>query len=168
MLPLKGCLHARLASFRNHQIASLGADEFHIGSGGIEMRVVGDNVAFLAHHAEQNALGGAALVGGNDMLVAKDILNRIAKPIEAAAAGVALVALHHCGPLMSGHGAGSGVGEEIDQNIVGGKKKQVVKRSPQQLLALRPRGPVNRLDALDAERLDDGTRHGGSHPTLNT
>ena len=44
----KGMLDARLASFRNHQISSLGADKFHISSGCIEMRVVGDNIAFLA------------------------------------------------------------------------------------------------------------------------
>src|SRR5271165_7451009 len=164
---LEGMLQARLASFRDHQVSSLGTDEFHVGAGGIEMRVVGDDIAFLAHHAEQNALGGATLMSGNDVFVAKDILHRIAKAIEAAAAGVALVAFHDCGPQTRGHGAGSGIGEEIDENVIGGKKKQVVKRSPQPLLALRAGGPVNRLDALDAKRLDNGAGHGGSHPTLN-
>ena len=41
--------------------------------------LLGMTVAFPAHHAKQNALGGAALVGGDHMLVAEDVLNRIAE-----------------------------------------------------------------------------------------
>src|SRR5208282_1930724 len=88
-VPFEGMLQAGLAAFRNNQVASLSADELHVGAGSIEMGVVRDYIAFLAHHAKQNALGGAALVGGNDVRVAENILDRIAKPLEAAAAGVA-------------------------------------------------------------------------------
>ena len=70
---------ARLAAFGNHEIHSLGADEFDIGAGRIEMGVVGNNVSLLAGDVEENALGGASLVGGNDVLVAEDVLDGIAK-----------------------------------------------------------------------------------------
>ena len=60
---------------RDDQIDGFGAGELDVGAGGVEVRVVGDDVAFLAGHAEQDALGGAALVGGNDVLVAENVLD---------------------------------------------------------------------------------------------
>ena len=48
--------------------------------------------------------------------------------VEAAAAGVALVALHDRGPLVRGHGAGAGVGEQVDEHIVGGEQEKIVVR----------------------------------------
>ena len=150
-----------LPAFGNDQVDRLGADKLDVGAGGVEVRVVGDHVALLAHHAEQDALGGAALVSGNHVPVAEDVLHRIAEPVEASAAGVTLVALHDRRPLVRGHGPGAGVGQQVDQHIVGRKQKQIVVRGAQQLLALLAGGPADRLDALDAERLDDGARHEG-------
>ena len=87
----------------------------------------------------------------------------VAEVIEAAAARVTLVAFHDAGPLMRRHGAGAGIGEQVDEHVVGGQEEQVVVSRAQQLLALLAGGPANRLDALDAERLDDGfDGHGGS------
>ena len=163
MLPLNGCRVRRLARFRNRKVHSLGTDEFDVGARGVEVRVVGDHVALLAHHAEQNALGGAALVRRNHMLIAEDVLDGIAEVVEAPAAGVALVALHDRRPLLGRHGAGARIGEQIDEHIVGRKQKQVVVRSPQKFFALLARGPADGFDALDAKRLDDGLgQHGGS------
>ena len=51
-----------------------------------------------------------------------------AEAVEAAAAGIAFVAFHDGRPLMRGHGAGAGVGEQVDQDVVGGKQEQVVVR----------------------------------------
>ena len=129
----------RLPAFGDDEIDRLRADEFHVGAGGVEVGVVGNDVALLAHHAEEDALGGAALVRGNHVLVAEDVLDGILEADEAAAARVALVAFHDGGPLVRGHGAGSGVGEQVDQDVVGGEKKQVVMRSLEQLLALLAR-----------------------------
>ncbi len=113
--------------------------------------------------AEQDAFGGTALMRRDDVAVAEDVLDRVAEVVEAAAAGVALVAFHDGGPLMSRHGAGAGVGEQVDEHIVGRQEEQVVVGGTQQLFTLRAGGPADRLDALDAERLDDGFGgHGGS------
>ena len=138
-----------------------GAYEFHVRSGGVEVGVVGDDVSFFAHHAEKDALGGSPLVSGDDVLVAEDILHGAAELLEAAAAGITFVALHHGRPLVRGHGAGPGIGEEVDEDVVRGQKKKIVERGAEQVLALRAGGPVNGFDALDAEGFDDGARHGG-------
>ncbi len=120
-IAFEGVNQAGLFAFGNHQVDRFGADEFDVGAGGIEMSVVGDDVAFLAHHAEQDALGGPALMGGNYMSETEDVLDRLLEAIETLAAGVAFVALHDRGPLVGGHGAGTGIGEEVDENIGGGK-----------------------------------------------
>ena len=78
------------------------------------------------------------------------------KRVEAAAAGVAFVAFHDRGPLVRGHGAGAGIGEQVDQDIVGGQQEQVVVRGVEQLLALGAGCPAQGFDALDAEGFDDG------------
>ena len=49
---------------------------------------------------------------------------------------------------MRGHGAGAGIGEQIDQDIVGGEQKEIVMRGFEELLALFAGGPANGFDAL--------------------
>jgi hypothetical protein len=149
-------LQGRLPAFRNDKIDRFGADEFNVGTRRIEVGIVGDDIAFLAHHSEENPLSGSALMRGNHVRVAADVLDRIAKTIEAAAARVALVALHDGGPLMRRHGASARIRQQVDQHIVGLEKEKIVVRGLDQLFTLRPRGPADRLDALDAEGLDDG------------
>ena len=119
MLPLKGCASAGCARFGDRQVDGLGAHKLDVGARGVEVRVVGNDVALLAHHVEQNALGGAALVRGDHVPIAEDVLDGVAEVIEASAAGVALVAFHDGRPLMGGHGAGAGVGQQVDEHVVG-------------------------------------------------
>ena len=112
-----------MAAFFNDEVDGFGAHEFDIGAGGVEVRVVGNDVALLAGHAEEDALGGASLMRGDDVAVAKNILHRILEAIETLAAGVTFVAFHDGGPLVRGHGSSAGVGEQVDEDVVGGKKK---------------------------------------------
>jgi hypothetical protein len=156
-------LQAWLAALGNQQIDSLGAGEFHIGARRVEVRVIGNHVALFAHHAEEDALGGASLVRGNHVLVSKDVLNGILESIEAAAARVAFVAFHDGRPLVRGHGAGPRVGEQIDQHVVGMQQEKIVVRSFEKFFALGARRPANGLDTLDPKRLDDGL---GDHDEL--
>ena len=152
----EGMRRGGVLPFFDDQIDGFGADEFDVGARGVEVRVVGDDISFLAGDAEEDALGGAALMRGDDVTVAEDILDGILEVVEAAAAGVALVAFHDGGPLVGGHGSGAGVGEQVDEDIVGGEQKEVVVGGFEELLALFAGGPVDGLDALDAEGLDDG------------
>ena len=57
---------------------------------------------------------------------------------------------------MRGHGAGAGVGEQVDEDVVGGEEEEVVVGGFEELFALGAGGPADGLDALDAEWLDDG------------
>src|SRR6266536_2365655 len=149
-------LERGVAAFFDDEVDGFGSHEFDVGAGSVEVRVVGDDVAFLAGYAEKNPLGSAPLMGRDDVAVAEYFLNGIFETIEAAAAGVALVAFHDGGPLVRGHGSGAGVGEQVDQDVVGGKKEEVVVRGFEELLALGAGGPVKGLDAFNAKGFDDG------------
>ena len=145
------------------RLDGFGAHKFDVGPGGVEVGVARNDIAFLAGYTEKDALGGAPLMRGDDVAIAEDVLNGILEVIEALAAGVAFIALHDAGPLMRGHGPGAGIGEQIDEDIVGGQKKEVVVSGFQQFFALLARGPADGFDAFDAERFDDGLdRHSGA------
>ena len=90
----------RLPALWDHQVNRFGSDELHIRSRRIEVRIVRNNVTFLASHAEQNPLGGAALMGWDYMPVSENILDGGAEAIKALAAGIAFISLHHGRPLM--------------------------------------------------------------------
>ena len=156
MLPLKGCASDGWRPSGMTRSTASAPTNSTLARVVSKCVLLGTTSPFLQHDAEQDAFGGAALVGGNDVLVAEDVLHGVAEAVEALAAGVALVALHDGGPLVGGHGAGTGVGEQIDEHVVGRQEKEVVVRGPEQLLALGAGGPANGFDALDAERLDDG------------
>src|SRR5207244_4238731 len=128
-------------SFGDHQVYGFGSDKLDIGTSGIEMSVVRNNVAFFAHHAEENAFGSPALMGGNDVPVTENILDGIAEVVEASAAGVTLVAFDQCRPLMRGHGAGPGVSQQVYEHIFGRQKKQIVMRGAEELVPLQTHGP---------------------------
>ena len=38
---------------------------------------------------------------------------------DALASSVGFIATHHCRPLFSGHGAGAGISQKIDQKVAG-------------------------------------------------
>src|SRR5579862_332614 len=151
-------------AFFDDEIDGFGTDKFDVGASRIEVRVVGDDVALLAGAAEKDALGSASLMRGDDVPVAENLLDRSFEMIEALASGVAFVAFHHAGPLVGGHGSGAGVGEEVDEHIIGGKKKQIVVRGFEQFFALLAGSPANGFDAFDAEGFDDGLDGHGSGP----
>ena len=146
----------RVARFRDGEIDGARAGEFHIGAGGIEVRVGGHDVAGLAHHGEEDALGGASLVGGHHVAESGERVGHALEAEEALAAGVAFVAAHDGGPLLGGHGAGAGIGEQVDQDVAGVDQEEIVAGRCEIALAFRRGGVVQRLHALDAEGFDDG------------
>src|ERR1051326_4946010 len=120
------------------------------------MRVVRDDVGLAGHHGKKDALRGAALVGRNHMLEPGEILHHALEAVETFTAGIGFIAAHHGRPLLGGHGAGAGVGQEIDQDILGVDEEQVVAGLLEETPALFGRGLPERFDTLDAEWLDDG------------
>jgi len=83
------------------------------------------------------------------------ISHRRLETLPGSAAGVALVAEHHGGPLLGGHGAGAGVGEEIDAAVLGVEQEDVVVGRGKRLLALGVGRDLEGFRHLDAEGLDD-------------
>ena len=162
-IAFEGVQHCGLAALGDRQIDSFSAGKLDVGTRGVEVSVVGNDVPFLTRDAEEDALSRAALVGGNDVPVTEDVLDGIPETVEAAAARVALIAFHDGGPLMGRHGAGAGIGEQVDEDIVGGQEKEIVVRGLQKFFALGASGPADGLNTLDAERLDDSSGdHEGS------
>jgi len=90
------------------------------------------------------------------MFESGQILDNPLHPEETFAARIRFVAAHHGGPLFGGHGARSGVGQQIDQDILGVDQEQIVAGLLEEAFALFRRGVVERLHALDTEWLDDG------------
>ena len=146
----------RVGGFGDGQVHGARAGEFDIGAGGIEVRVAGDDVAGLAQHGEEDALRRAALVRGDHVAEAGEFIDHVLQAEETLAAGVGFVTAHHRRPLLRGHGAGAGIGQQVDQDVTRWNQEKVIAGFPQVLLAFVARGVPQRLYALDAERLDDG------------
>ncbi len=136
MLPLKSSRAWVSAAAGMGRSTARGAGEFDVGAGGIEVGIAGHHMAGLAHHGEEDALGGAALVGGNHVAEAGEIVDHALQAEKAFAAGVGFVAAHQGGPLLGGHGAGARIGQQVDQDVAGLDQKQVVARRFKQTLAL--------------------------------
>ncbi len=96
-----------LFALGNQQVNRFGSHKFDIGPGRVEVSIVGNDIALLARYSKENPLGRASLVCRNHMLVAHDLLHRVAEPVKAPAARVAFIALHHSRPLMRRHGPGA-------------------------------------------------------------
>ena len=109
----------RLQAFGNDQIQRLNTQVFQVGPGGVEVAVVGHHVALFAHRREQHFFCGAALVRGYKKLHAGDVLNDFFQPVKAARASITFVAFHDGAPLARRHGAGTGVGQPVDQHVFG-------------------------------------------------
>jgi hypothetical protein len=63
----------------------------------------------------------------------------------------------HCSALIA---PVPGVGEEIDDDVLGADAEEVVARRLEDAAALGHRGHPDRLDGLDAKRFDDRAGHG--------
>ena len=116
----------RVGGFGDGQVDGARAGEFDVGARGIEVRIGGDDVPRLAHHGEQDALGGASLVRRDHVAEAGELVHHALQAEEALAAGVGFVAAHHRRPLLRGHGAGAGIGQQVDQDVARLDQEEVV------------------------------------------
>ena len=117
--------------------------------GGVEVGVAGHHHAGLHQVGEQHVLGGAALMGGDDVLEARELRDGVLHVVERAGAAVALVALHHGGPLAVAHGARAAVGQQVDVHVVALQHEDVVVGLFQPLLALFASAFLDGFDHLD-------------------
>ncbi len=152
---LEGMDGRRLTALRDDQVDSLGAGEFDIRPRRVEVRVAGDRLARSADDAEEDLLRRPALVRRDDMAEREQVLDRVQEPEPRWRAGIALVAALDARPLVAAHGARAGIGEQVDEHIVGVDVEQVVARRLERRGALLDRRQPDRFDRVDAKRLDD-------------
>jgi len=125
-VPLEGRHFGGIQALGTDTVQGDGPGVFDICPGGVEVDVVGHDVAGLEGHGEKHALGRPALMGGNDMLETENILDGVLEYRERFTAGVRLVAAHERGPLQIAHGTGPAVGQEVDIDSLGRDLEKVV------------------------------------------
>ena len=144
-----------LPAFRHHEVARLGPFDLDVRARRVEVIVVRHDVAALEDGVKEDAFRGAPLVGGDDVHEAGEIADDLLEPVERSAAGVRFVSLDERAPLGRRHGAGAGVGQQIDEHVIGVELEDVVAGRRQRPLARVTRRERDGFDRLDAERLDD-------------
>jgi hypothetical protein len=150
------------AAFGNHEVARLGALHLDVRPRGVEVVVVRHDEAGLQDRMKEDAFGRAALVGGDDVLEAGQVAHDRLEPVEGAAAGVRLVALHQRAPLRRRHRAGPRVCQQVDQDVLGAQAEDVAAGGEEGRLPVLAARELHGLDRLDAERLDYCAEiHGG-------
>ena len=82
----------------------------------------------LEHEVLPGAVVPASVHRGrrDHMAEAGEVVDRLFQTVEALTSGVGFVAAHNRRPLPSRHGAGAGVGQEIDENVAGGNEEEIV------------------------------------------
>ena len=112
-----------ILAFGGEEVDGGAAGMFDVGAGGVEVGVVGDDLAFASiavpdHNFDEEAFGCSALVCGEDVDDACDFFDDITEAEPARCPGVGLIAPHDPGPLFGAHGSGARVGQEIDHDIL--------------------------------------------------
>ena len=131
------------------------AEIFDIGARRVEVRVRRDDLTRNADAGEKYALRSPPLVRGDHVAETEELFDARLEPEPRARARVRLVAAHDSRPLFRGHRPGSRIGEEVDEDILGANLEHVPTRLGENLASFLAGRHADRLDALDAERLDD-------------
>ena len=155
MLPLKGKGEAVSPASSTTRSRASPPVVLDVGARRVEVAVVRDDGSRPDGNLEQDALGGASLVGGNDVPVTRQVADHPIEAMEGARACVGLVGDHHRAPLGRAHRGRAGVGQEVERDLVRRQPEQVVVGLTEPELPLGPARQGDRLDDFDPERLDD-------------
>ncbi len=150
---LEGVLGGRVVRLVDDDVAERAAGELLVQARGGEVHVAGHPVAVLDQYLRQDVLGAAALVGGDEVLVAVVGVHGLFERVEVPRTGVGLVAEHHAGPLVVRHRAGARVGQQVDVDLLGLEQERVVAGFADRDFSLLAGGHLDGLDDLDLPRL---------------
>jgi hypothetical protein len=137
------------------EVACFGVLDFDVGARGIEVRVVEDDLARFQDCVKEYPLGRAALVRGDDVAKSGELRHHRVEALEGAAPRVRLVTAHHRAPLVGGHRSRSGIGQQVDENVLGAQPEDIVPGMVESKTPLRGGCEFDRLDGFDPEWLDD-------------
>jgi hypothetical protein len=99
---------------------------FHVGARGVEMIIRWNVIPFFNGTGKKQVFPDSSLMNRNYIIETGYIPNRIFKRDIIAAICVGFIANHQTGPLIIAHGARSGIGKQIDEDI-GGRNLEHVK-----------------------------------------
>ena len=101
-----------------HQLLHAAAQTGDVGLGGGEVVVHDDAVSRLDKPGGQNILTGAALMGGQAVLDAEQLLQFCLHFVEGLRSGVGVVGHQHGGLLPVRHGVDAGIRQHIQKDIL--------------------------------------------------
>ncbi len=152
---LERMARSRLKSFVDDQVDGFCTGFLDVCAGGIEVVVARDDLAGPADQLEQDTLAGTPLMRRQDMRHPGQFEEDRLEVIPAPPSGVRLVGAKHSGPLRVAHRRGAAIGQEVNQDVLGGNLKRIEVGVSEDLFALFRRREPDRLDHFDLERLDD-------------
>ncbi len=123
------------------------------------MAVIGNKLPLLHQRREKHAFCRPALVSGENVFEAHDILDCLLKTVITLGAGVRFISAHDTRPLLIAHGVGAAVSEQVNINILSGNVEQVVMRLYQRRFPFCSRGHFDFFNYLDAKRLHKWNGH---------
>jgi hypothetical protein len=148
-------IRLRLARLGDRDVDRATTQILDVGARRIEVRIRGDDLTLDAQAREENALGGPALVGRNDVAEAGELFDTLLESEPRARARIRLVAAHDARPLFRGHRPRPRIGEQVDQDVFRADPEHVPTRRDEKPPPLLARRHADRFDALDAKGLDD-------------
>ena len=107
----------------------------------------------LDEQCAQDMFGCSPLMGRDEVVETEDIGYGFFKNEVGACTCVGFVPLHDRGPLAVAHRPGSGIGEQIDVDVIRAKPKHVVSGSLDGCLPIFTTDPSDRFNGLDSEGL---------------
>ena len=144
-----------IARLRDRDVGPHAARQLCMHAGRREVQVRQHELAGLHEHAREQMLGAASLVRRDQVPPAVDVAHRRFEPVEAARAGVRLVAELHRRALLLRHRRGAAVGQEIDVDVVGAEQERVEAGRDDRPAPGRRVRQTDRLDDLDLVRRQD-------------
>ena len=148
----EGVFALRIVGLVDDHIDERSPGQFLVQPGGGEVHVPGDDIARLDEQPADDVLGGPALMGWDDVAVAVDVAHGVLEVVKATAAGVGFITEHEGGPLAVAHGAGAGVREQVDVDVLGSQQEGVVAGLLERCSPLREAEQAQPLHDLDLER----------------
>ena len=151
-VPLERVARLGIARLGNRHVRPHTACELGVNARGGEVQVRQHELPRLHEHPREQMLRPASLVRRDQVPPAVHLAHRRLEPVEAARAGIRLVAELHRRPLLLRHGRCAAVGQQIDVDVVRAEQERVEAGCDDRLATGGGVRQPDRLDDLDLVR----------------
>ncbi len=149
----------RVIGFLDDQVGRAPAPGADVGVGRVKVHVGGDDHPRPDQDGGEDIFRGASLVGRDEMLETKDFLHHLCQAVIRASAGIQFIPCQHGRPLVLAHRPRPRIGQQVDEDIFGAQRKQVVASLQHGLPPFLATDQADRLDHFDPEWLGRVLRH---------